>query len=166
MLNLPVKPADILSRRGVWEYPGTEHNFLVGLYHANRGLSPFTKALKWLSLAAVALLLALILVVVLFIRWEPIVAKPEPLHDHPNAHWSGGVDGGAFFEITDADPPRYFLEIRYENGTFWAQGWVNGRGLPLTSRDFLGYYGGDTAELKNGKQLQLEKEDGAPIDMD
>ncbi|TBU76596.1 hypothetical protein DNK06_17140 [Pseudomonas daroniae] len=124
------------------------------------------KTLKWISLAVIALLLALILVVLLVIRWEPIVAKPDLLRDHPNAQWSGGVDGGAFFEITDADPPRYFLEVRYESGSLWAQGWLNGRGLPLASIDFLGYYGGDTVELKNGKQLQLENKDGTPIDMD
>lgn len=124
------------------------------------------KTLKWVSLAVVALLLALILVVVLFIRWEPIVAKPEPLRNHPNAQWSGGVDGGAFFEITDTNTPHYFLEIRYENGNLWAQGWVNGQEQGLINSDFLGYYGGNTVELKNGKQLQLENKDGTPIDMD
>lgn len=122
------------------------------------------KILKWISLLALVLMLAFILYAVLFIHWEPIVSKPEPLRDHPNAQWSGGVDGGSFFEITDADPPRYFLEVRYENGSLWAQGWVNEQGLPLTSSDFLGYYGGNTVELKNGKQLQLENKEGTPIE--
>lgn len=76
------------------------------------------------------------------------------------------MGGGAFFEITHAEPPRYFLEIRYESGNIWAQGWINGQGQPLTSSDFLGYYGGDTAELKNGKQLRLENWDGSPIRME
>ena len=124
------------------------------------------KFLKWVSLTAAALLLTLILVMVFFIQWEPIVAKPEPLHEHPNALWNGGVDGGSFFEITDSDPPLYFLEIRYENGTLWAQGWVNGQEQKLTNSDFLGYYGGNTVELKSGKRLRLENLDGAAIDMD
>jgi len=124
------------------------------------------KALKLISLAVTALLLILILVVVLFFQLEPIVATPPPLNDHPNAQWSGGVDGGSFFEITNAVPPRYFLEIRYENGTLWTQGWVTGQGQKLNNTDFLGYYGGDTVELTNGKQLQLENQDGTPIDME
>lgn len=124
------------------------------------------KFLKWASLAVAALLLTLVLVAVLFFQMEPIVSTPQPLRDHPNAQWSGGVDGGAFFEITDADPPRYFLEIRYENGTLWAQGWVTGQDQRLASSEFLGYYGGDTVELKSGKQLRLENQDGTPIDMD
>ena len=124
------------------------------------------KVLKWISLAAIALLLTLTLVMVFFVGGEPIVEKPESLREHPKALWSGGVDGGSFFEITDSDPPLYFLEIRYENGTLWAQGWVNGQEQRLTNSDFLGYYGGNTVELKSGKQLQLENKDGTPIDME
>ncbi|GEM_PF-1445610 len=124
------------------------------------------KTLKWVCLAGVALLLTVIIVAVFFVRWEPIVAKPEPLLDHPNAQWSGGVDGGAYFEITENDPPRYFLEIRYENGSLWAKGWVNGEEQALTNRDFLGYYGGDSVELKSGKQLRLESQDGTSINVD
>jgi hypothetical protein len=98
-----------------------------------------------------------------FLHLEPIAAAPQPLSDHPGAKWSGGVDGGSFFEITDAVPPRYFLEIRYENGNLWAQGWVSGQEQELNNTDFLGYYGGDTVELKNGKQLHLEDRYGSSI---
>lgn len=121
------------------------------------------KTLKWVSLVTAVLLIILTLAVVLFLQLEPIAATPQPLRDHPNAQWSGGVDGGSFFEITDVDPPRYFLEVRYESGTIWAQGWVNGQGQSLTSSDFLGYYGGDTVELKNGQRLRLENRDGSSI---
>ncbi|MGP0170265.1 hypothetical protein ACSVIJ_00130 [Pseudomonas sp. NCHU5208] len=123
------------------------------------------KALKWISLAGIALLLAVTVLAVFFIQWEPIVIKPEALRDHPNAHWSGGVDGGAFFEITKADPPHYFLEIRYENGNLWAKGWLNEQEKSLTNSDFLGYYGGDTVELNSGKQLRLENQNSTPIDV-
>lgn len=118
-------------------------------------------ALKWVSLTVAALVLTLGLAVTLFLKMEPIAAIPQPLSEHPNAYWSGGVDGGAFFEITNTRPPYYFLEVRYENGTLWAQGWVNGQGQSLTNRDFLGYYGGGTVELKSGKQLHLENRDDA-----
>tara|TARA_R110000868_G_C10942998_1_gene767216 strand:+ start:2662 stop:3024 length:363 start_codon:yes stop_codon:yes gene_type:complete len=101
-----------------------------------------------------------------FLHLEPVLAPPAPLQDHPNAHWSGGVDGGVFFEITRAEAPRYFVEIRYENGGIWTEGWVSEQGRPLVNSDFWGYDGGTVLYLKNGKQLQLENKDGTPIDMD
>lgn len=136
-------------------------SFLLG-----SALTWVLRALKWIALVSTALILVIVLLVAAFLHLEPVVAPPAPLNDHPDAHWSGAEDGGVFFEITDADPPRYFLEIRYENGTLWAQGWVTGQEQGLTSSDFLGYYGGDTVELKSGKQLRLENQDGTPINMD
>lgn len=121
---------------------------------------------RWLAFVLAALVLIVVLLAVAFLHLEPVVATPAPLRDHPSAHWSGGVDGGAFFEITKAEPPRYFLEVRYENGSIWAQGWVNGQGQTLSNSDFLGYYGGDTVELKDGKQLRLEDRDGSPVHME
>lgn len=119
-----------------------------------------------LAFISATLIFIAVMLATAFLHLEPIAATPQPLSDHPDAKWSGGVDGGSFFEITVSDPPRYFLEIRYENSTLWAQGWVDGQGQTLTSSDLLGYYGGDTVELKNGRQLQLENKDGTPIDID
>lgn len=121
---------------------------------------------KWLTWASTALILILVLLVAAFLHLEPVVAPPAPLRDHPNAHWSGGVDGGTFFEITRAEPPRYFVEIRYENGDIWTAGWVSDQDHPLRNSDFWGYDGGDVVYLKNEKQLQLENKDGTPIDME
>lgn len=115
------------------------------------------KAFKWVALVLTALILVLVLLVAALLHLEPVVAPPAPLHDHPNAHWSGGVDGGAFFEITRAEPPRYFLEIRHENGDLWITGWISDQGRPLKSSDFWGYDGGDVVYIKNGTQLSLEQ---------
>lgn len=110
---------------------------------------------KWLTLASTALILICVLLVAAFLHLEPVVAPPAPLRDHPNAHWSGGVDGGTFFEITRAEPPRYFVEIRYENGDIWTAGWVSHQDHPLRNSDFWGYDGGDVVYLKNEEPLGL-----------
>ena len=124
------------------------------------------KALKWIALVSTALILILALVVAAFLHLEPVAAPPAPLRDHPNAHLSGGVDGGAFFEITRAEPPRYFLEIRHENGDIWSTGWVSDQGRPLKSSDLWGYDGGDVVYINSGKPLQLESMDGTPTHME
>jgi hypothetical protein len=121
---------------------------------------------KWVAWASTALILILVLLVAAFLHLEPVLAPPAPLRDHPNAHWIGGVDGGVFFEITRAEPPWYFVEIRYENSDIWAAGWVSHQGHPLINSDFWAYNGGNVVYLKNEKQLQLENKDGTPIDMD
>lgn len=130
------------------------------------GLTWVLIKLRWLAFLLAVLALVVILSAVIFLRLDPVVVPPAPLRDHPNAQWSGGVDGGAYFEITESDPPRYFLEIRYENGSLWVKGWVNGQEQALTNSDFLGYYGGDSVELKSGKQLRLESQDGTSINVD
>lgn len=121
---------------------------------------------KWIAWTSTALILILVLLVAAFLQLEPVVAPPEPLRDHPNAHWSGGVDGGTFFEITRTEPPRYFVEIRHENGDIWIEGWVSDQDHPLKNSDFWGYHGGNVVYLKNEKQLRLENKDGTPIDME
>lgn len=80
------------------------------------------------------------------------------LKDHPNAVWSGGPDGGVFFEITKADPPAYYVEVRYESGGIWAEGWVKyvvKDGGRLTNKDFLVYDGGDEVYLQDETELKL-----------
>lgn len=122
------------------------------------------KLLKWTALVLAALILAL--VIAAFALLEPADETPPALHDHPNAYWSGAQDGGVFFEITRAAPPRYFLEIRHENGDIWIAGWVSDQGRPLKNSDFWGYDGGDVVYIKNGKPLRLESMDGTPTHMD
>ncbi|WP_439860438.1 hypothetical protein [Pseudomonas sp. MBLB4136] len=81
MPNLPGKPADILSRRGVWEYPGTDHSFSAGLYHANRGLSPFTLG-NGTTLLLISNSLALL-------EALPELAPPAPWRVFPNIDADG-----------------------------------------------------------------------------
>lgn len=123
-------------------------------------------ARRWVAFVSATLILIAVLLAVAFLPLEPVVSSPTPLRDHPDAHWSGGVDGGAYFEITRAEPPRHFVEIRYENGDIWAEGWVSDQGSPLKNSDFWGYDGGTALYLKNEKQLRLENKDGTPIDME
>lgn len=119
-------------------------------------------AFKWVTWISTTLILILVLLVAVFLQLEPVLDPPPPLHDHPNAHWSGGVDGGAFFEITRAEPPRYFVEIRYENGDIWTAGWVSYQDHPLRNSDFWGYDGGDVVYLKNEEPLRLSPDHHAP----
>lgn len=121
------------------------------------------KLLKRIALGLTALILAL--TIAAYSLLEPVDEVPPVLHDHPDAYWSGAQDGGVFFEITRAAPPRYFLEVRHENGDIWIAGWVSDQGRPLKNNDFWGYDGGDVVYIKNGKPLRLESMDGTPIRM-
>ncbi|MFI8738162.1 hypothetical protein ACIGKM_19795 [Ectopseudomonas toyotomiensis] len=122
------------------------------------------KIIKWAALILIALILTVGVVIYSFL--VPVDEGPPILQNHPNAHWSGAQDGGVFFEITQAKPPRYFVEIRHENGDIWVKGWVSEQGQQLRNSDFWGYDGGTVVYLRNEKQLQLENEDGTPIDME
>lgn len=122
------------------------------------------KVIKWTALVLIALILAI--GVVVYSALVPVDKAPRKLQDHPNAHWSGAQDGGAFFEITRTEPPRYLLEIRHENGEIWVKGWVSEHDKQLQSSDFWGYDGGNSVYLRSEKQLRLENQDGTPIEID
>jgi hypothetical protein len=84
--------------------------------------------------------------------------KVRTLKDHPNAHWSGAQDGGVFFEITKKIPPDYYVEVRYESGDMWAEGWIKHGGtgeVELDSKDLLGYDGGEDVYLQDGTPLKI-----------
>jgi hypothetical protein len=114
------------------------------------------KLLKWsvISLLAMTLMLA----VVAYSLIDRSDRKVPTLKDHPNAYWSGAQDGGVFFEITKANPPAYYIEVRYESGDIWSEGWVKYEGSgegKLSSKDLLGYDGGDDVYLQDGTALKL-----------
>lgn len=119
---------------------------------------------KWVTWISTALILTL--VVAVYSLLEPVDKTPPVLQNRPDAYWSGAQDGGVFFEITRTESPRYFVEIRHENGDIWTEGWISEKGQPLVNSDFWGYDGGAVLYLKNGKKLQLENLDGTPIEMD
>ena len=114
------------------------------------------KVLKWTFVSIFAL--TLFLGIAAYSLLERSDGKVPTLKDHPNAHWSGAQDGGVFFEITKSDPPAYYVEIRYESGDIWAEGWIKHgltEGRKLTSQDLLGYDGGDVVYLQDGTVLEL-----------
>jgi hypothetical protein len=114
------------------------------------------KVLKWVFISLIAL--AFVLVIAAYSLLERSDGKVLTLKDHPNAYWSGAQDGGVFFEITKSDPPAYYIEIRYESGDIWAEGWVKHavkQGDTFKSQDLLGYDGGDVVYLQDGTVLDL-----------
>nr|WP_238437596.1 hypothetical protein [Pseudomonas chlororaphis] len=112
--------------------------------------------MKWLVISVITLLI--VFIVAAYTLLERVDEKVPTLKDHPNAHWSGAQDGGVFFEITKADPPAYYIEIRYESGNIWSEGWVKHvvkAGEKFTNKDLLGYDGGDVVYLQDGTVLTL-----------
>lgn len=91
---------------------------------------------KWLNhvLSAIGVL-AIIALVTLFISLRPANPVAPVLPAHPDAIWRGAEDGGYFIEITQSNPPDYFVQVRYESGDLQSEGWVRFQtpdGKPLT----------------------------------
>ncbi|KAF2389286.1 hypothetical protein ACIOYV_17190 [Pseudomonas sp. NPDC087342] len=91
---------------------------------------------KWLNhvLSAIGVL-AIIALVTLFISLRPSNPSTPVLPGHPDAVWRGAQDGGFFIEITQSNPPDYFVQVRYEHGDIYSEGWVRFQtpdGKPLT----------------------------------
>jgi hypothetical protein len=80
---------------------------------------------KWLNqlLSAIGVL-AIIALVTLFISLRPSSPTTPVLPSHPDAVWRGAEDGGYFVEISQSDPPDYFVQVRYESGDIQSEGWV------------------------------------------
>ncbi|WP_338525178.1 hypothetical protein NUH87_05935 [Pseudomonas batumici] len=114
------------------------------------------RVLKWFVISLAVLIL--ILVAVAYSLLDRSGGKVPTLKDHPNAYWSGAQDGGVFFEVTKANPPNYYIEVRYESGDIWSEGWVKYKGKgesQLFSKDLLGYDGGEDVYLQDGTALKL-----------
>lgn len=92
---------------------------------------------KWLNhvLSAIGVLAIIALVTLLFTLRPSNPATPV-LPGHPDAVWRGAQDGGFFIEITQSNPPDYFVQVRYEHGDIYREGWVRFQtpdGKPLTT---------------------------------
>jgi hypothetical protein len=120
-------------------------------------------ARRWIAFVSATLILLATLLAIALLHLEPVALQPAPLDDHPNAHWSGDVDGGAFFEIIHAEPPRYLVQIRHLSGNLWMEGWITHRAKKIRNSDFWAYDGGTDLYLKDGTQLRLENRDGTSI---
>ncbi|MBK5549019.1 hypothetical protein JFU49_01780 [Pseudomonas sp. TH03] len=91
---------------------------------------------KWLNhvLSAIGVL-AIIALVTLFISLRPSNPSTPVLPGHPDGVWRGAEDGGYFIEISQSNPPDYFVQVRYESGDIQSEGWVRFQtpdGKPLT----------------------------------
>lgn len=83
----------------------------------------------------------------------------KSLPAYPNAQWRGGPDGGAYFEITQAAPPYFHVQIRHENGELWKEGWF---AFNATTKDkalssIIGYDGGSALSLYQSTELLSQK---------
>jgi hypothetical protein len=110
------------------------------------------KAFKWVTLLILVTFVAL--AATLYLVSESVPYTSPTLKEHPHAHWSGAADGGLFFEITQAEPPRYLLEVRNERGELWIRGWITYDSAPLKNSDFLGH-AGELVYLNNGAALKI-----------
>jgi hypothetical protein len=91
---------------------------------------------NWLNhlLSAVGVL-AIIALVTLFISLRPSSSTAPVLPAHPDAVWRGAEDGVYFIEISQSNPPDYFVQVRHQSGDIQSEGWVRFQtpdGKPLT----------------------------------
>ncbi|WIF68067.1 hypothetical protein [Metapseudomonas otitidis] len=67
--------------------------------------------------------ITLALLIATFILLDFAPEKPKKLAAYPNAEWRGGPDGGEYYEVTQASPPYFYVQIRSETGRLWKEGW-------------------------------------------
>ncbi|NBF11754.1 hypothetical protein GV818_24180 [Pseudomonas sp. Fl4BN1] len=82
------------------------------------------------------------------------------LPDHPNAQWQGAADGGHYIEVTRAEPPYFFVQVRYESGSLWSEGWLkydDGEAGALTASQVLAFDGDGVIYLQQRKVLASDK---------
>ncbi len=87
-------------------------------------------------------------------------APAHGLAEHPNAQWQGAADGGHYIEITRAEPPYYFIQVRYESGQLWDEGWLKYEGRDaetLTANKVLAFDGDGVIYLQLRKVLSADK---------
>ncbi len=68
--------------------------------------------------------------------------------------------GGYFVEITRAEPPLFFVQVRHASGDLWDEGWVryeDGDGGPLTADKVLAFDGDAVIYLQQRKVLVSQK---------
>ncbi|MCU7645791.1 hypothetical protein [Pseudomonas piscis] len=104
--------------------------------------------------------LALVLLGLVLAKMEFAPTPPPALANHPGAQWQGAADGGYFVEITRAEPPLFFVQVRHASGDLWDEGWVryeDGDGGPLTADKVLAFDGDAVIYLQQRKVLASQK---------
>lgn len=113
---------------------------------------------RFLMSVGVLALLALSLVVVFMDFSKPVVPV---LPEHPAAHWQGAADGGHFIEITRSEPPYYFVQVRYESGDLWSEGWLKyegDNGVALSANEVIAFDGDGVIYLQQRKVLAADQQ--------
>ncbi|WP_259744326.1 hypothetical protein [Pseudomonas protegens] len=109
-----------------------------------------------MSIGALTLIL-----VALGVAWTGLSKTPRHgLPEHPRAQWQGGADGGHYVEVTRSEAPYYFVQVRYESGGLWSEGWVrqeHGDGAPFTADDVIAFDGDGVIYLQQRKVLAGDK---------
>nr|WP_260408726.1 hypothetical protein [Pseudomonas cichorii] len=86
--------------------------------------------------------------------------EPHVLSGYPKAQWRGGADGGQYIEITQSEPPYYFLQVRHENGELWDEGWIkfgDKSSEPLTANSVIAFSGDGIIYLQQRKVFSASK---------
>lgn len=101
----------------------------------------------------------LLLIVAVLYHMDFSDEQPHILAEYPNAQWQGGIDGGQFIEVLKSEPPYYFVQVRYESGSLWDEGWVKygEKDEPLTANDVIAFSGGGVIYLQQRKVLSPER---------
>ncbi|MGC5703114.1 hypothetical protein J4P02_23210 [Pseudomonas sp. NFXW11] len=102
--------------------------------------------------------LSLLLLIGALLLMDFSPSAPPVLPGHPEARWQGAADGGHFVEITRAEAPYYFVQVRYQSGDLWGEGWVHHPSdAALTPDDVLAFDGDGVIYLQQRKVLAASK---------
>lgn len=67
--------------------------------------------------------ITLVLIMAALVTLDFSEDRPRHLAAYSNAEWRGGPDSGEYYEITQASPPYFHVQIRFEDGELWREDW-------------------------------------------
>ncbi|MCY7262013.1 hypothetical protein DMX09_29535 [Pseudomonas protegens] len=115
----------------------------------------------WLKRFLMSIGALTLILVALGIAWTSLFKEAvHTLPEHPRAQWQGGVDGGHYVEVTRSEAPYYFVQVRYESGDLWSEGWLrheHGDGAPFSADDVIAFDGDGVIFLQQRKVLAGDK---------
>lgn len=99
-----------------------------------------------------------IITIIAFIFLDFSEDLPKHLATYPNAEWRGGPDGGEYYEITQASPPYFHVQIRFEDGELWKEGWfkLNVDTKEQALKSIAGYGGAEEIYLSISAEILKE----------
>lgn len=92
---------------------------------------------------------------------------PKHLTAYPNAEWRGGPDGGEYYEVTQASPPYFYVQIRFEDGELWREGWfkLNVDTKEQALKSIAGYGGAEEIYLSISAEILKDLPRQNPADL-